>query len=259
MSTAQLSHNAMAVIDAYLGLSLPEKIPCPYMNNRRLGIRGGLRAQIGKGSPDEIVEETKITALKEKIDLEKLTKEQLIQFLVNHHLGIDCSGFVYHVLNAELKARRKQKMKLSLSFPQAKKVLQKIRAWLRPIENTNVQTFAHATNSHSVALTDIQPGDLIVMLDNGKKQDRDHVLLVHHVDTENNQPAQLHYTHSFAWHTDGKYGGRVRQGIIRVKDKQASLLQQQWIEDEKEGTNNGTFQHAREAQTVEIRRLHALS
>ena len=37
-----------------------------------------------------------------KIDLKKIGDENLKKFLVDHKLGIECSGLVYHILNALL-------------------------------------------------------------------------------------------------------------------------------------------------------------
>src|SRR3989344_4173036 len=102
MQTKTLSKNALDVMEQYLHLPFAKQhISCPYFNNKRSGIRGGLRALIGKGSPEEIAEEAKILAMKEHVLLNTLANDALKQFLVNHTIGIDCSGFVYHVLAAE--------------------------------------------------------------------------------------------------------------------------------------------------------------
>jgi len=243
--TKALSPRATQVIESYLRLPLPTPIPCPYVNNRRLGILGGLRAQIGKGSPEEIVEEARIMALKEKVDLAALNSEQLTKFLIDHNIGVDCSALVFYVLDV----RR-------LKFPYAKTVLQKLRAKLRPVENTNVQTLAHDVNSKEVSLTEIQPGDLIIMLGTGPNHDRDHVLLVHEI--EYSILHSIHYTHSFAWRSDGKYNHGVRQGKIAITDPDQTLLNQQWTEQDRTGENNETWRRAKEAMALGIRRLKSL-
>lgn len=53
----------------------------------------------GKGNWKEIKKQTILLAKKEKINLNKLTPQQLYNFQKKHHLGIDCSGLVTQLLN----------------------------------------------------------------------------------------------------------------------------------------------------------------
>ncbi|MDB5259511.1 MAG: hypothetical protein JWO73_719 [Candidatus Taylorbacteria bacterium] len=266
MNTKLLTDRALAVIEQYSnfhigsGTTLSGICSVPYFNNRRAGLRAGLRALKGKGSPHDIYEEAEITALKEKIVPSSFTGAALKEFMVDHRLGIDCSGLVYYVLNAESIGRSKGQIDRHLSFPYCKKgIIGKIVCRIRPTENTNVQTFASDKNSSVVTLADIQPGDFISMIKHpdASEEDRarDHIILIHQIEYQNFIPTAIHYTHSIAWPTDGVYGHGIRQGVINITDPKKALLEQRWVEAGKTGEENFTFTRAKKSIT-EIRRLN---
>ncbi len=266
-----LTPSAQHIIEQYLRLPFPHPSPdlselrraggrnisCPYFNNRRARVRGALRVTIGKGTPKDIVEEAMIFALKEKVDLKHLTDTELKQFLVDHHLGADCSGLVYHILDAELREKKNKSLASALHFPHATTVIRKILTRLRPAENTSVATLAHEHNSFSVPFQTIQSGDLIILQGFGPTHDRDHVLFVHTVEPGANSQelGMIGYTHALAWVSDGIHTHGVRQGVIEILDLKKSLTDQYWTEQEKTGQDNETWRHAAEAQTLTIRRL----
>lgn len=267
MNTKTLSDKALAVIEQYLafhmgktGTTETKGVTCsiPYYNNRRREIRGGLRALIGKGSPKDIFDEVEIIMLKEKVSLATLNDETFKWFLVDHNIGIDCSGFAYHVLNAEGLAHNKSGINHYLSFPYCRGILGKLKSMVRPVGVTNVRTLAHDSNSVSIPLSAAKVGDMITMLDTDKS--RDHVLVIHQIDYENNFPVTIYYTNSIAWPTDGQYNHGVRQGKIAIADAQKNITDQIWTESNITGAGdstvgeNYTFTRSRKAQT-EIRRL----
>jgi len=170
--TKTLSKEALAVIDNYL--SLPELgVPCPYYIN--INNTKGLAVEVGKGTPEEIVEEAKELAHKARVSLDA---KNALAFLAEHHLGIDCSGLAYHILDAESQARGEGKLKkhIGLSF---------IKKW-RAATNINVQKFVE--NSKVVSPKDVRPGDF---LPHTNKYGRDHMWLIHAVDLPN-----IYYTES---------------------------------------------------------------
>lgn len=264
-----LSWEAMETIHNYLCLPIGGKnISCPYFNNARIKARGGLRVFTGKGSMADILEEISILEKKQRIDLSALTEEELKRFLVDNNIGIDCSGFVYHVLDNELRAQHKKKLSSQLSFNLQQNFFRRILSRLRAVQNTNVLTLAQEENSSPVKLREIKPGDMIIMLKAGQKNDRDHVLLVdkvnynraycHAGDMENVEPQSINYVHSFAWSKDGKYNHGVKQGKITFTDTKKDLIAQIWEEDGKTGQENETYQHAKQAKLLDIRRLSTL-
>jgi hypothetical protein len=243
MSDQTLSKQALQIIEDYQDLSIgKDKIVCPYFNNRRSGIRGALAVLIGKGTPGQIEEEAMLFGLREKIDLDSLNKKDLKKFLVDHNLGIDCSGFVFHVLDAELDGIKKH-----LKHPWIKNPIRKLIAKLRIVENTGVSTFNNDINTEEVKLSGVKPGDLIIMMNTGLKNDMHHILLVSKV--ESRKSKVINYVHSFQFTTDGKYDHGIKEGEIKIIDPKKGLLEQEWNEVE-------TYNHAKMAKKLKIGRLN---
>lgn len=281
MNTKIISDKANAVIDNYLHFRVensPAAATCavPYYNNSRAGVRNGLRALVGKGSPKDIFDEIEIIALRERVGLHTMTGETLKIFMVNHDIGIDCSGFVYYVLNAESLARDKGSVDRHLHFPFRKGILGKIKSKLQPVTNIDVITLAHQKNSRVIALTDVQVGDMITMTNisendksnntsNASARIPNHIAVIHQIEYQNFVPTTLHYTHSIAWPSDGVNGHGVRQGVIEIIDPKKSLTEQRWTEAGKMSSGktggsfgeneNYTFARAK-IMTTEIRRLN---
>ncbi len=231
----------------------------PYYNNRHIGIRGGFRVKVGKGSVKEIQEEVQNIITLQKINLLNLNDINLKKFLVDHTLGIDCSGFAYHVLNEESIAREKGFLEKNLTFQATKGLFGKYRTKIRPAENTSVTIFADDKNSTIIDLKNILPGDMVTMIGGEEKEEkpnaRDHIIILTKIEYENNLPKIIHYTHSIAWPTDGEYGHGVREGIIEITDIEKHITEQKWIENEKTDGENYTWSRARKSQT-EIRHLN---
>lgn len=247
MSSIKLSSPALGIIQKYLALPFSQKVACPYKNNKKAQIRGGLKVMVGKGSPEEIVEEAGIFAIKEQINLKSLDSVNLSKFLVDHNLGIDCSGFVFYVLAAEVREKTGKSLTKILKFPFSKNPLRKLLIKLRAVQNTNVKILAHEKNSLPVKLPDAKPGDLITLLTTNELGDRDHVMIIHEIDED-----KIYYTHSQQWPTDGKYSHGVRQGYIKITNQNKSLLEQNWSEKE-------ALEYAKKSQGAEIRRLNILN
>lgn len=243
-----VSTQTQNLIESFKKISVGGKhIPCPYFNNKKTALRAALKVNVGKGSVQEIEEEVEIIALKEKVDLTKLSEKDLTKFVVEHNLGIDCSGFVYYLLTSE-------KQSLKISFPRAG-LLRSIIRKFRTIENINVQVLAHEKNSAVIELSDVQPGDIITMLKSGPKSDRDHILYVDSVEYKDDQPATINYVHSLQWSTDGKYNHGVRNGSIEIKDPTKPLIEQIWTEQDTTGEKNETFTRAKHSSQLSIKRV----
>jgi len=244
MSDKTLSKPALDLIENYLHLNISGKtMVTPYFNNRRKNIRGALRVLIGKGSPKDLAEEATIFSLREKIDLKNLSAEEIKKYLVDHNLGIDCSGLVYHVLDAELRAKNLGGLKKYIHRPWIKNPIRKLIAQFRSVENTGVSTFNNNINSSEVNLKDVKPGYLIIMMGAGPKQDYNHVLLINQI-TDN----KIQYTHSFQYPTNGLYNHGVRQETITITDNNKPILEQNWSEPQMQ-------EYAKKAKECKIKRL----
>lgn len=248
---SKLSPEARKIINDYLTLPFSDRtVNAPYFNNQRTKVRAALRVLIGKGSPQDIVEEAHLISLRDRIDLKKLNNTELKKFLVDHNLGVDCSALTYYILDAENRARGFGSLAKKLKFSQVKNLLRKILIKFRPIENANVATLADEKNSQAVTLTEIQPGDLIILWRTRTDHLLNHILMVHEVDNK-----KISYTHSFRWSKEGTYDHGVRQGTIIINDPTKPLVEQIWEEKKQTGENNETLKHVRMAENVEIRRF----
>jgi len=248
---SKLTQSAQSIIKSYEHLSIAgHDITCPYINNRKNTRRGALRVDIGKGSAAEIVEEVEILAARNHVDLQNISDEKLTKFLVDKHLGLDCSAFAFYTLQAEYKEKYNTDIAKKFYFPHAKSLLRKFLTKLRPIENINVTALAHKKNSEKIKLTDIQACDMIIMLNGGPRKDYNHVLIVTDV-----QASIVNYTHSFTWPSDGAYGHGIKHGTITVTDAQKSLLDQDWQEAGKTDEDNWTYMHAKSAKEVFVARI----
>ncbi len=241
MNTKILSESALNIIDQYKNFKIGNAIcSIPYFNNKTTARRAGLRAEIGKGSPKDIFEELRQKTFEQKIDLESFTSESLKKFLVDNNIGIDCSGFTYYVLDLAKK---------NLYFD--KGFIQKIKAKIRQVENTDVKTLAHNKNSNTIPISEIQPGDFITIINN----ERDHILVIHQIEYQNFIPTTIHYVHAIAWPTDGEYGHGIHEGKIEILDINKNILEQKWIENNMINNENYTLAKANKSVT-EIRRLN---
>lgn len=251
-----ISKEALETINSFEYLPLPKKIKCPYYNNKREKLRAGLRPLIGKGSPQEIADEAEIVSLREKFDIKNASEESLKKFLVDKNMGIDCSGFVYYVLDSESNSKGLGSIRKYIQFPKKWTFIRRLIAKLRPIENTSVTVFSDNHNSKVVNLKEIRPGDFISITHN-KDEDKinDHIIIIKSVFYEDNVPISIEYVHSMAWPTDGVFDHGISQGKISVNNIDSPVQDQIWEEKGTTGDVNFTQKRAKLSNNVEIRRL----
>lgn len=76
-----------------------KKVPTPYRRNE-IGSFQKIGSEFqGKSSPEVLTEATKRLAKEQNFDLNKASVEEIREFMKKNKLGIDCSGFVYRVIN----------------------------------------------------------------------------------------------------------------------------------------------------------------
>ena len=258
MQVKTLSQKALKVINDYSNFTIGNaSCSVPYFNNKKIKNRAGLRAQVGKGRPQEIREELEIILKKNKIDLEQISNENLKKILVDNNIGIECSGFVFHVLDAEAQSRNLGSIARKIHFINCHGIIGQIRCAIRPIENCDVSTFANDKNSIRVKIQDIRPGDIVTMMGNGADDMRNHILIIKEVEYENNIPKSFSYAHAIAYPEDGIYGSGIRQGKIILSDLSADLDSQQWLPENNTSTN--LLKNYKNKYKIEIRRPRFLS
>lgn len=254
MTIAKLSPQAHTVIDSYEHIKIGKKtINCPYFNNRTSNLRGALRVCVGKGTAQEISDEARIIGLREKIDLDDLSESDVVKFLTDHRLGLDCAALAYYILDAELQTTKKKTLRSILSF-KSRSFLRRVIAIFRTIENTNVLILKE--NSTTILLQNLIPGDMIIALGGGIQHDYNHVLIVTSTTRDNKENlAALEYVHAYHWKKEGKYTKGIRRGIIEITKPDKSILDQQWIENEKKGEDNETWTYLKSAEHVDLARI----
>lgn len=262
-----LSPGAQKILNEYFNLPFPgvSGVRCPYFNNARLRQRAQLRVLVGKGMPKEIVEEAQIISLQYHAGLfdksgacclhgeheHKVAPEEIRKFLVDHSLGIECSGFVTQILRAHFKETKNIDIAQKFYKVSVKNFLRFVISKLRPIENISVKTYVDDRNTKKInSLKEAQAGDVIVLLGIKTDHGRNHILLV----TEN-LGGKIKYAHARAWVSEGKYGHGVAEGVIEIVKPEGGLLEQNWVELGKSGNENETLREMRVAERVEIRRV----
>lgn len=167
-------NNAIILTEAYDKYILPlggKRVPTPYRINIPFQPD---RRKYGKSDPETLVKDTLEIAKENNQKLDEMSIEEIRQFMVDNTLGVDCSGFAYHLLNLLLRTIGKESMEDN-GFPKASK--------------TNVQVLT--SNDFSVPIADLsqtQPGDLIKL---NSDQDLLHVLVV-----LENSDGKITYAHS---------------------------------------------------------------
>jgi hypothetical protein len=260
-----LSPQAEKIIENYFNLPYKDigGVRCPYFNNTRRAARGQLRVLVGKGSPEEIVEESKIISIQYKLGLFDKngtlawpSPELIRKFLIEQNLGIECSGFVSHVLRAHYLETKKIDITKKIRMCAPNKFIRNLITKLRPIENMDVKVFACDYNSEIInyeknGFETVQPGDYIIMLETGPLQKRNHIVLI-----TANDGRVLDYVHARSWSSEGKYGHGVSRGKIIINPNSRNLINQEWVENNLSGEKNETWLEAKQAKILEIRRLH---
>lgn len=302
MFSKTVTNPTLKLIDRYMKFRLEENLPksslsdsskddeqttepstpinIPYFNNRRRAMAIGLRGAVGKGTPEEIAEEVDLHAQKKHLPIGALINSldvnsgvsALKKFMVDHSIGIDCSGLVYHLVNSEQIDRKGKSLSKSLDFPIINKgilnilhidrLIMKIKSYMRPAENASVKVFAHSNNSKVININEVIPGDIVTILN--AQTNRDHILFIHRVDynssgsgEEGAVPSIIHYTHAIAWPSDGKYNHGVRQGTIQIKNI-TTPISEQFFEEPSQNeriTSNWLSVQKDLANLIELRRL----
>lgn len=196
--------------EAYESFLLPlggKKVPVPY----RINIPPLEHpARQGKSSPQIIIRQLKKDALEQKFNLSKASVEEIRQFMIKNHLGIDCSGFAYRLLNYLIQ-KLKSKSLESFGLPH--------------IGRTNVAKLTSPEFTIPVKKTsDVKAGDIIKL--NGKPM---HCMIVIEVNRN-----YITYAHpSETSRPSGVHLQRIKKVMLK-----SSLENQLWLERFKRGPYN---------------------
>ncbi|MBU1088751.1 C40 family peptidase [Patescibacteria group bacterium] len=179
----------------------------PYSKNKLKNGKIILEVPYGaKGTWQQIQKITNQIAKEKKLDLKNLNNKQLYNFQKKHKIGIDCSGFCYHLLNKIYQLNFKKNIKAKLIGTNNKKGVRRLSANLltNSINATKISNY-----------NNIQTGDLI-RFDKG----------VHVIFIIEKKGDTIYYVHSS---NKTKTRG-VHHGTIKITNPQKTLNYQQWSE-----------------------------
>lgn len=227
MKVLTIPETAQQVIDEYEQLPLGgKKVVCPYHINPKIQ-RAGLRVYSGKGDPGEITREVKVIAQLKGIDLAKMSGQQIREFMQENRIGVDCSGFVVHVVNYWLKRSGLKPLITYLEFPD-RNLYSKLRRVLRPVEQIGANLLTGELNCKPVDdFNEIRPGDFI--RSKGLVKNSHHISLITNVQfRDDGEIEQFSYVHSQRYYEED-HG--IREGTVFITKPNKNLLEQTWTEE----------------------------
>jgi len=191
------------------------------------------------------------------------------KFLIDNNLGVDCSGFVTHVLRAHFLETQNIDIDKKLAKNIPAKFLRKMIMRLRPVESIGVKS-GYGNNANTQKLGDeitgydyakITAGDVVTMLEIGRPvipteskgrveeslspqslRDSSATPLRGSAQNDNRKTRNhillitecdgkiIKYMHARAWSSEGQYGHGVNTGEIKITAPDKGLLAQEWIE-----------------------------
>jgi hypothetical protein len=161
-------------------------------------------------------------------DLKGKTSDEIRKFMQSQGIGIDCSGFVSHVLDEWLKTVYDTKISSKIIFPKTT-ILRTFVRHLRPIENISANLLTSELNSEKVLLKDIRPGDLLRL--KGLRRGH-HVAIIIGVERDPRDKIKS-FTYAESSENYGDSNG-VRIGKVNITDEEKDLRFQLW-DDKKDG------------------------
>ncbi len=190
-------------------------VRCPYYRNPSSGVKKwGLSVFSGKGSPQDIEEELKIIEKLEGVTFGVMSPEDVEFVMRKYRLGVDCAGFIAHVMDAWMKESTGRPLVRHL-VPYGG-FLQRIFWRFRPFTHMSVRALISEANSFPSTLSEVLPGDLMVFLG-----EIDHAAIVVSVKREEGRPIEVSYAHSAYEKGDGK----IKTGVFTVENtSQGSVI-----------------------------------
>lgn len=224
----KLPDEVQNLIDQYLSLEINGKtVKTPYYRNVKR-VRAELRSLVGKGTPTEIIEETKIYAKLRGFRFRKATVDNIRKFMLSQGLGIDCSGLVAHLYDRWLLSVNKGSLYQNLTFAPNRSLYKRFVTWLRPIEHMGANLLTGRLNTDPIELCEVAPGDMIRL--KGLRGGH-HVALITEVTYDKDaKPEKFLYVQSTPYYGDDN---GVRISEVKITDCTKSLRVQVWCDPEK--------------------------
>lgn len=182
----------------------------------------------GKGTPKQIEEVLVETAKRKAFDLQKAKPQEITRFMIYHGIGIDCSGFVYNILDTYLKRTKQVSLaKYIYRYPGIVGKLENLLLRKNRVRRSSAETLTNSLNTITIdKVKDIQPGDMIRLTHSdwpGK-----HIAII--VDINKG-----YITYAMASEYMKIRG--VHFGKIKILDNNKGLEKQYWLEKTYEGND----------------------
>jgi len=186
-----------------------KEISCPYWRNRlSLAITGPFG---GKGKPEQIVEATESAAKKAAVNLNQMSEEEILAFMKRKKIGVDCSGFVFWMLDALDRGRGGRG--IADLIPRLPGTLAQRQVSADKLTGKNLSIPVKK-------IDEIRVGDTI-RLHGGK-----HIAVVIKVVRDLGKVREIEYVHS----SEKTAVPGVHSGLIKITNLEGGLADQEWEE-----------------------------
>ena len=190
------------------------------------------RQYSGKGTPEEIRTCLLLTAAKKHFDVVSASSAQIHQFMLENGIGIDCSGFVYNVLDRYLrKSGEKSLGQHIVLYPGLKGKLEQMIFSQKRVRQCSAMTLTSDLNTIPISnVREIQPGDMIrftLPTWTGK-----HIAIITEVTKE-----KIVYAHS----GERSMETGPHTAVIKITHPLLGLEKQDWLEKLNDGTSYRTY------------------
>jgi len=127
------------------------------------GVTGRFSSYGGKGTPEQIKKLVFDATRKEKFDLKNATSKEIITFMIKKGIRVDCSGFVYYVLDQYLKKEKHTSLdSLILRYSGMQGKIERFLLQKNRVRHSSASTLTNNLNSIKIEkVKDIHPGDMI--------------------------------------------------------------------------------------------------
>ena len=186
----------------------------------------------GKGSPEQIRTALLSAAKKKPFDLTARGPEEITAFMIHEGIGIDCSGFVYNVLDTYLRATRDSSLdRLILRYPGILGGIERLLLSRDRVRRSSAATLTSDLNTTIIEkVKDIQLADMMRLTHSYWKGK--HIAII--VDIHKKYITYAH-TSEFT-KTQGPHLGK-----IVIVNPEKGLESQAWLETTQTGVNYGEY------------------
>lgn len=204
-------------------------VDVPYDRSKHpMGRTDKFHNYAGKGTPQQIYKVLIKTAKRKTFNLQRAKPEEITQFMIDNGIGIDCSGFVYNILNAYLQQEKHTSLaKYIYRYPGILGKLENFLLRKNRIRRSSATTLTSELNTIKIEKTkDIRPGDMIRLT---------------HADWPGKHIAIIVEVHDdyiiYAMASEYMKIRGAHSGKIKILNKNKGLEDQNWLEITYDGKN----------------------